>query len=169
MNFREKVSWFPAGNTVILFIFLSIGCSQAYSISLFQMEIYIILILWRKRIFILNTFFENTLQKCYKTRITFDKLYITRSSFEVRLSDSYLFTFFCNFFDTAVRIPNLFYNLYISSTDYIRTYDDTFAFLDCVYNCWERQNGCDGCYRSTVLPLSLYMTALFQLSGFSLP
>lgn len=61
MNFREKVSWFPAGNTVILFIFLSIGCSQAYSISLFQMEIYIILILWGKRIFILNTFFENTL------------------------------------------------------------------------------------------------------------
>lgn len=169
MNFREKVSWFPAGNTVILFIFLSIGCSQAYSISLFQMEIYIILILWGKRIFILNTFFENTLQKRYKTRITFDKLYITRSSFEVRLPDSYLFAFFCNFFDTAVRIPNLFYNLYISSTDYTRTYDDTFAFLDCVYNCWERQNGCDGCYRSTVLPLSLYMTALFQLSGFSLP
>lgn len=61
MNFREKVSWFPAGNTVILFIFLSIRCSQAHSISLFQMEIYIILILWRKRIFILNTFFENTL------------------------------------------------------------------------------------------------------------
>lgn len=123
----------------------------------------------KKNFYIKYFFRKYTLETRYKTRITFDKLYITRSSFEVRLSDSYLFTFFCNFFDTAVRIPNLFYNLYISSTDYIRTYDDTFAFLDCVYNCWERQNGCDGCYRSTVLPLSLYMTALFQLSGFSLP
>lgn len=80
----------------------------------------------------------------------------------------FIFSRFCKFRYRAVWIPNLFYNLYISSIDYTRTYDDTFAFLGYVYNCWEQQNGCDGCYRSTVLPLLLWHS-FAQLFGFSLP
>lgn len=104
--------------------------------------------------------------------ITKQELYLTNYTLrDLRLRLGcriFIFSRFCKFRYRAVWIPNLFYNLYISSIDYTRTYDDTFAFLGYVYNCWERQNGCDGCYRSTVLPLLLWHS-FAQLFGFSLP